>query len=181
MRCFVLLVTSLLTISHGIVADDNLYEAFLPSSELDGSEWTSNDLGTATNGDLMDISSFEDPMASLDQGLPMEFAGTGSDCSLGTLRPRGVDDYCGSNLAPPEKQLIIPNLSTLQLDLLCPKKFPSLTSNTLVCASKDPDNIQSSLFMAKSLFEAQLGGSLCYVPEKHCITSNMDGDDEDEF
>lgn len=146
---------------------DNIYEAFLPSNEPDEPEWSPGAFGTVFNEDMVDVSPLEVPADFLGQGMSVDIASTGDRCSSGGVqlpgvmkRRAGADDYCsgGSNLAPPEKQLVIPNLSTLKLDDFCPKKFPSLAS-LLVCASIDPTKTTSSLFLGYALEDSQLGES----------------------
>lgn len=163
MRFSFLSLVFLLSLIDVTIAEGNNYEEFLPLDELNESEWNLGNSVTATSVDLVDADLFEYPFELNDQELPQVIASNNQGCSSGgtpalnRLRPRGDDDYCGSNLGPQERPLIIPNLSTLKLESFCPNKFGPLASN-LVCASKDPQNVQSSsLFNGISLLECESG------------------------
>lgn len=177
MRSFILFIIFPLAVLDVIFAEESNYEAFLLSAEPNEFEWTMGDLETGPTEDLIDASPLEYTLEPYDQGLPLDVASTGDSCSSGGLLRRGVDDYCGSNLGPQERPLVIPNLGTLELDEFCPKKFPSLAS-ILVCASTESKNIQTSIFIGASLFESQLG---VFLVCSEFSNSDDDGDDDDEF
>lgn len=183
MRFFLLFLAFLPTLMDVTLAEDNNYDQFLPSDEPNESEWTMGNLASATNLDLIDTGSFEDPSVSYNQELPQYPAGTGMGCSseevqpLNRLRPRGVDDYCQSNLGPQERPVIIPNLSTLDLEALCPNKFIE-SALQLVCASKNPENIRSSLFTGITLFECEAG--VFPVFSEFFVASNSASYDDDK-
>lgn len=181
MRTFVLLIAFLLPVLDVIFAEEKNYEAFLLSGAPNEFEWTVGDLGTGATEDLIDASPLEYTVESYDQDFPLDVASTGDRCSSGDILRRGVDDLCGSNLGPQERPLVIPNLGTLDLNGLCPKKSLALGS-ILVCASKDPQNIQRSIFTGTSLYESERGAFLVFVRSfSNSDDHSDDDDDDDEF
>lgn len=164
------------------LADDGFYEEFLPPNDPNESEWTLANSMTAANVDLINADRSEYLFESNGPELPQDIASTDRGCgsregqALNRLRPRGDDDFCGSNLGPIQLPTIIPNLSTLKLDTFCPNKFGPLASN-LVCASKNPDNIKTSLFTGTSLYDAEAGTvfllSESYVAPTQIVTIMM--------
>lgn len=173
MRSFTIFLAFLLTIIYVTLAEDNNYEEFLPSGDPSESEWTSGNLVTATNTDLVDAGLFEDPLESYDQQPGQDIASTGGGCSSGgkqtpdILRPRGVDDSCGSNLGPDERPLVVPNIFTMNLEVLCPNKFGELAVN-LVCASETAANTQPTI-MGTTLLECELGVFLVFLKILRCV------------
>ena len=163
MQFFLSFLVFLLISNDVTVAEGSNYEDFLSSSDPDESEWTLGSSLTTTSLDLVDAGQIEFPFESNDQELPQVVASAAQGCSSGgtqaldRLRPRGGDDaLCGNNLAPQTPPLIIPGLSSLDFQALCPNRF-DLLATKLVCASTNPSNVQSSLTLGTTLFESEEG------------------------
>ena len=163
MRFFILFLTFLPLLVDVTLADVYDYEEFLPFDEPNESLWTLDDSVTATDLYSLDAGQIEYPFELYDQELPQDIASIDLGCSSGgiqaldRLRPRGGDEeFCRSNLGPQERPLIIPNLATMDLELLCPNMFGELASH-LVCASKIPGNVQTSSVYGTTLLECEAG------------------------
>lgn len=167
-----LLLLLLLPLLKVALADDSLYEDFLPSNDPNEPEWALS--SSSASLDLVDTAQIEYPFELSDLEVPQDIASTGRPCgfvggqALNRLRPRGDDDFCTSNLGDIQLPTIIPNLSTLKLDTFCPNKFGPFVSN-LVCASKDPEKMKPSIFTSISLEDAEPG--IVFISSESCVAS----------
>lgn len=168
LRCFFLSFVYLAPLLDVTVAEGNNYEDFLPLNELNEPEWTLGNSATASNVDLFDADQLEYPFELEDQDLPQDIASADQGCSsdrtqgFDRLKPRGGDEiFCKSNLGPQDPPLVIPNLFTMNLEVLCPNKLAGLASN-LVCASPISENVQISLLVGTTLLECELGEILIF-------------------
>lgn len=174
MRSIILSIALLLSALNFTLAQGNLYDEFLPSSEPNELEWTVGDL-TPTNVDPLDISLFEYPIELQDESPTLDLAKTNDGCSSAgvampdILKPRG-DDECAVP-APQEEPLVFPNLGTLQVDQICPSKY-WITSPIPVCASAVPGDADVSGLGTATLKNCQLGGfSPCVIDRSWCISN----------